>query len=167
MKAICKVGDIFEIPLKDERKAFGQFLFLSKKGPIIQIFDLVSKRSIAVDEIITKGLLFPPVITGLYAALKDGIWKVVDNVPVINFVHPLFVSTLWNEKTGEAGIWFLWDGQKDNRIGSFLPEKYRSLEFLVVWNPKDIERRIETREVPYPYGDLIKKNRFTPRAKPG
>jgi hypothetical protein len=158
-----KVGDIFEIPLSEERKAFGYYLHYSKKGPIIQVYNLISKRDIELNEIVKEKPLFPPVITGLYAALNAGVWKVIGNIPVVGFVHPSYVSTLYNEITGEAGIWFLWDGQKDFRIGSILPEKYKFLEFLIVWNPKSIERRIETGEIPFPYGDLIKYNKFTPR----
>jgi hypothetical protein len=60
-----KVGDIFEIPLSEERKAFGYYLHYSKKGPIIQVYNLISKRDIELNEIVKEKPLFPPVITGL------------------------------------------------------------------------------------------------------
>jgi hypothetical protein len=33
----------------------------------------------------------------------------------------------------------------------------------VVWSPADIVERIETGQVPFPYGDLIRANAFAPR----
>jgi hypothetical protein len=163
MKQIIKVGDIFEIPLSEGRKAFGHYLYFSKKGPLVQIYNIITEKDIEIQEITKAEPLFPPVITGLHAAIKAKMWRVIGHIAVVDFVHPFFVSTLYNEKTGKAGLWFLWDGQKDVRIGSILPEKYKNLEFLIVWNPKNIERRIETGEMPYPYRDLIRNNEFVPR----
>ena len=157
-----KVGDIFEIPLSEGRKAYGQYMHYSKKGPIIQVFDLISDKAVSVEQVASSKLLFPPVITGLYAAIKEGFWKLVGHQPILNFVHPKFVSTLYDQETGKARIWFLWDGEKDIRIGPVLPPEYRSLEFLVIWNPTNVVNRIETGEMPFPYADLIKHNRFMP-----
>jgi hypothetical protein len=165
MRQNVKVGDIFEIPLSGGRNAFGYYLYYSKKGPIVQIYNLISENDIEIEEIIKGRPLFPPVITGLHVTVNSGIWKVIGNIPVVGFVHPMFVSTLYDEKTGKAVLWFLWDGQKDIRIGTILPEKYKSLEFLIVWNPESIERRIETGEIPYPYSELIKNNKYTLRTQ--
>jgi len=109
--------------------------------------------------------LFPPVITGLFAAIRTGMWKVIGYMPVEEFAYPKFVSTFSNEKTGEARVWFLWDGEKSTRIGSKLPEDYKEFEFLVVWSPYDVVHRIETGEYPYPYGDLIRYNKYTPKER--
>jgi len=40
-------------------------------GPIIQVFDLISAGDVAIEEVISSKPLFPPVITGLYAAIKE------------------------------------------------------------------------------------------------
>ena len=162
MKKKPKIGDIFEIPLSDGRRAYGQYLHYSKMGPIVRVFDLISEGDVTIEQIVTSQPLFPPVITGLFAAIKNKLWKIIGYRPVMNFVHSKFVSTLYNQQTGKAGIWFLWDGGRDIKIGSTLPSEYRGLEFLVVWNPQDIVDRIETGEIPFPYGDLIKNNKFTP-----
>jgi hypothetical protein len=112
--------------------------------------------------VISSKPLFPPVITGLYAAIKNGSWKVIGHQPVLNFIHPRFLSNLYDPDTGKAGIWFLWDGERDIRIGPTLPPEYKELEFLVVWTPQLVVNRIETGKIPFPYGDLIKNNKFTP-----
>ena len=158
-----QIGDIFSIPLSNGGKAYAQYLHYSKMGPIIQVFDLISASDVATDKLLLSKFMFPPVITGLFAAIAGRSWKVIGNHPIKNFVHPKFISTLYNQKTGKAGIWFLWDGEREIKIGSVLPEEYKNLEFLIVWNPMNVVHRIETGEVPFPYADLIRNNEFTPK----
>jgi hypothetical protein len=157
-----KVGDIFEIPLSDGRKAFGRFLIRSKMGPIIQIFSLITNEPCDIDEIVCSPELFPPVITGLFAAIKTGLWKVIGNIPPVDLHHPNFVSTNFTQD-GRANVWHLWDGEKFTRIGKQLPRKYKSLEFLIGWDPQSVAARIESGKIPFPYGELIRDNHFTPR----
>jgi len=161
-----EVGDIFEIPLSKGRRAFGRYVYADKrKGPLIEVFNLIVAKDKDVDpwEVVSKPRLFPPVITGLFAAVRTSMWKVVGNVPVEQFEYPRFISTFEDEKTGEARVWFLWDGRKETKIGWSLPEDYKELEFLMVWDPHDVVQRIETGEYPFPYRDLIRNNRFEPR----
>jgi hypothetical protein len=158
-----KEGDVFEIPLFNGEKAYGQYLFHSKMGPIIQVFDLISTNEMDVEKIILSKQLFPPVITGLYAAIKKGLWRVVGNRPIVNFIHPIFISTLYDQVSGKARIWFLWDGEEYKKIGHVLPEEYKKYEFLVVWDPLTIVQRIESGKMPFPYSDLIEKNEYTPQ----
>lgn len=157
-----KVGDIFSIPLADGKMGYGQYLHYSKMGPIIQIFNLISDAEASIEEVISAKPLFPPIITGLFAAIKDGSWRVIGNRPVPNFVHPKFLSTLYDPDTGRAGMWFLWDGEKDIKIGTTLSPEYKEFEFLVIWTPQHVVDRIETGKIPFPYGELIKYNKFTP-----
>jgi hypothetical protein len=149
-KTKIKAGDIFEIPLSNGQRAFGQYVFFDKKmGPLVQIFDLIRKEDVYIDELKHAQLLFPPIITGLMAAINTGLWRVVGHFPVERFVYPGFVSTFYDDKTGKIGIWYLWDGEKSIRIGRELPEEYKKLEFLCVWDPHDVAHRIETGENPY------------------
>lgn len=156
-----KIGDIFQIPLSNGKRSYGQYLHHSKMGPIIRVYNLFSDKA-TIDQVVSSDLLFPPVITGLYAAIKKGYWKVIGHSPILNFVHPRFVSAFYDQETGKAKIWFLWDGQNEIKIGPVLPEEYKKLEFLVVWNPTNVVQRIETRKIPFPYDDLINKNEYTP-----
>ncbi len=160
-----KIGDVFEIPLSSGKKAYGQYLFKDKMGPMIQVFDLITENRASIDQLRSAKPLFPPIITGLSAAIRRGFWKIIDNMPVGKFTYPNFVSTLYNEKTGKSGIWYLYNGEKDTRIGPNLPDELKKLEFLIVWSPHDVVHRIETGEYPFPYRDLIMHNEFTPRAR--
>jgi len=162
---MTKIGDVFEIPLSDGRKAYGQLVFRDKKnGPLIIIFNKITKESILdVKELINIKPLFPPVITGLNAAIRTGMWRIIGKFPINDFVYPKFVNSDWNQKSGKAIMWYVWDGEKDTKIGPFLPDELKNLEFLVVWSPYDVVYRIETGEYPSPYGDLIKFNKFSPR----
>ena len=162
MKKI-KLGDIVEIPLRDEKKAYGQYVYWDKKmGPLLQVFDLIGVNNVRVEEIDNAKPLFPPVITGLNAAVRTGLWKIVGNLPVKNFVYPGFISTFFDDKTGKASIWYLWNGNEEISLGNRLPKKYRKMEFLVVWSPLDVVERIETGVYLYPYGDLIRFNHYKP-----
>jgi hypothetical protein len=163
---MVRVGDILELPLKDGYKAYGQYISKSKMGPLIQIFDLILKdEPFSIEMVKTAKPLFPPIITGLTAAVREKLFIVVGKMPVIGFQHPVFVSCYWNQTTGKAHKWFFWDGEKYSTIGSKLPRKYRNLEYLAVWSPYHVIERIETGEYPFPYGDLIRHNKFTPRQK--
>jgi hypothetical protein len=152
-----KIGDVFEISLSDGCIAYGQYVFKDQKmGPLVQIFDVITKDKIEITNLKNAKLLFPPVITGVFAAIKSEFWKVVGHLPVENFVYPKFISAHYNEKTWVAHNWFLWDGEKYTRLGSKLPVEYSKLEYLLVWDPRNLVHRIETGENPY---DKLKMNK--------
>jgi hypothetical protein len=160
---MTRVGVIFEIPVSDGRAAYGQYVIKDKMGPIIQVFNLITRERPDLDTIIGSGPMFPPVITGLYAALRTGLWVSIGYEKVQNFNYPGFISTFYDEKSGEASIWFYWDGEKYIKLGTKLPEEYKSKEYLMGWDPHTVVQRIETGEYPFPYRDLILYNRYTPR----
>lgn len=164
---IIKVGDLFEITLSNQRKAVGHHVYWdTKNGPFIQVFDYIAEKDFFnVDDALTQPYMFPPVITGLKAAVRTGLWPVIGKKPVENFKYPKFISSHWNDKTGEVQLWFLYNGNSFSRLGPILPEKYRTLEYLVVWSPYAIIDRIETGSIPFPYGEMIRNNKFTPRVK--
>ena len=161
---MIKIGDIFEIPLSGGRFAYGQYVFKDRKmGPIIQIFDLISEGWIGIEQLETARPLFPPVITGLFAAIRTGMWSIIGRKAVESFTYPNFVSTFFDDKTGKARLWFLWDGEKSVPLGTQLPDEYKKFEYLLVWNPPDVVKRIETGEYVFPFRELIQNNQFTPR----
>ncbi len=155
-----KVGDIFKIPLSGEKSAYGQYVhFDSQYGGLLQVFDIFTDKDKQpdIEKIADSKPLFPAVFTGLKAAVKLDLWEIIGNKPVTNFIYPGFISTLY-EATGEAGIWFFWDGEKTLKLGKELPDKYKSKEFLAVYAPDLIVKRIETRK--NFYESLIKTNRL-------
>lgn len=160
-----KIGDLFEIPLADGRKALGHYVYYdSKNGPFIQVFDYITEDAhVNITEAINKPYLFPPVITGLNAAIRTGLWRVIGKKPVTDFIHPMFISSFWDHKTGEVINWFLYDGTNYIKLGPTLPVEYKGLEQLVVWSPYDIIERIETGKITFPFDELVENNKFTPR----
>ena len=100
-----KVDGIFEITLSNSKRAFAQFLHFGKMGPIIQVFDLISMSESTLDSVLASKPLFPPIITGLFAAIRGGFWKVIGNRPVASFTQPRFVTAAYDERTGEAKRW--------------------------------------------------------------
>lgn len=161
---MIKVGDIFEIPLSGNRKAIGHFVYNDKKhGPFIQIFSYIEDTDkFDLEEATQSKYMFPPVITGLKAAIRTGLWRVVGKKMVKDFIYPKFISSYWNDKTGEVKNWFLFDGNDFIQLGHILPDQYKLLEYMVVWSPYDIVYRIETGIIPFPFGEMIRDNKYTP-----
>lgn len=145
-----QLGDIFEIPLSDGRKAYGQYVFEDKMGPLVQVFDLITKDNIELEQIKNAKFLFPPVFTGVFAAIRVGLWKVVGHIPIEEFKYPEFIS-VYEGPNNQVSPWYLWDGNQSIPIGYKLPEEFRHLEQLIVWDPKNLARRIETGINPYDY----------------
>ncbi len=161
---MMRIGDIVEIPLSDQRMAYAQYIIRDRMGLIIQVFDFIADTKPDLKLLMQSRPLFPPIITGLFAAVKTGYWKKIGSQRAEVIQYPGFVSTLYDQKTGKASIWFYWDGEKSIRLGPKLPEEYKSKEYLMVWDPHDVVHRVETSEHPFPYRDLILNNQFTPRA---
>lgn len=93
-------------------------------------------------------------------------WKKIGHRPVENFSYPCFLSTFYNQTTGEAGIWYLIDENGSYYIRPELPEEFKGFEFEVALHPKHLIERIETGMIAFPYGNLIKYNRFVPTTQP-
>lgn len=147
-RVLLKIGDIFEIPLADGRKAYSQYIFYDKNslGPLIQVLNLIidQKENASLEKIKKAKALFPPVFTGLFAAVRIGLWKVTYNLPIKNFVYPKFITGL-PDKNGKILMWFFIDSNnKTIKIGKTLPEKYKKLEIKVGWDPRVLAKRIET-----------------------
>lgn len=158
-----KIGDVFEIPLSNRLKAYGQYVFKDIKiGPMIRVSELITQNEVSICQLNFDKLLFPPLFTGLIAAIRTGLWNIIGHVPVNNFNYPKFVSAIYDQKTGKVKIWYLWDGKEYTKIGFNLPEEYKILEYLIGWAPQDIATRIETGIYPFPYRELIQNNQFTP-----
>jgi len=166
---MVRVGDLFEITLSDRRVAIGHYVHRDdKNGPFIQVFNsITNKDDMEIEDVVATGYMFPPIITGLKAAVRKGLWPIIGKRPVIDFKYPKFLRSFWNDKTGEVKNWFLFDGVNDFSLGPVLPEEYKSLEYMVVWSPLDVIYRVETGIIPFPFGEMIKNNKFTPMKAAG
>lgn len=148
-----RLGDIVEIPLSTGQRAFCQYVYRDKMGPIIRVFDVIVAQGdeIAIERFEDANLLFRPVITGLTAAVRTGLWKVIGRLSVSDFQYPNFISALYNPETGKYGNWYLWNGSEDILLDHELAPAYHYLERLIVWHPHNIAKRIETGDNPYAY----------------
>lgn len=140
-----RIGDVFEISLSDGRKAYGQYVFWDQEnGPIVRIFDLIADDQVDLSSITNRSLLFPPIVVGLMAAIKSGLWKIIGNIAINDFDYPYFISAMYHSLTNKMGMWYLWDGADYKPLGYKLPDEYKRFEQLVVWAADDIRKRIET-----------------------
>jgi hypothetical protein len=155
-----KIGDVLKIPLPDGRSAYGHYIFNDpQKGPLVQIFDLITNRHVEIEELIDSKPLFPPIVTGIKHAVRSGRWKVIGNYPVTNFQYPKFLMGV-ADSNGNVNTWWLWNGQKEICLGSNpIPDEYKSLELLWGWSLEKIEQRIQTGSDPLL--EKIKKVNFT------
>ncbi len=123
---MVRVGDFFEIPLSNNRKAFGQFVYKElKNGPMIQVYDLIVQEDDPLQiDFLKLTPLFPPIITGLNAAIREGLWHKIGKYPINSFAYPLFISAHWSNLSKQVINWFLWNGENYIELGPELPEKY-------------------------------------------
>jgi len=148
-----RIGDVFEIALSDGRMAYGQYVQWNElMGPAIWVFDYLPEKTAEAGDILaavgTAHILFGPVFTGLFAAIRTGLWRIVGHAEVRG-LRPLRFLTVHDENYVPLGPWGLWDGESTRSLGRDLPSQYKHLELLIGWHPDSIRRRIETGENPY------------------
>lgn len=172
-RVYLKTGDVLLLVLSETEAAIAQVVYYQHNqgavlSPLIRVIKGIfpnDEAKIYLNEIDLTDQLFPPVCTGVGAAVREGLYKKIGNRPVENFTYPKFVSTNYFED-GLANIWYLSDDKSTEVVGKTLPEEYKGLEYKVVLSPFDVIDRIITDEISFPYGDLISHNKFTPVAKP-
>jgi hypothetical protein len=147
-----KIGDVYKIPLSNSRHAYGHYVFADKKyGPLVQIYDVITNEEVELEQISSSGLLFPPIILGLNAAIRDDGWEKIGNLKLENYEPPDFISAMYDSVNDKMGVWYLVKLKEDKSkaIGIVLPDRYKKLEQLLVWPPDDVIVRIETGINPY------------------
>lgn len=120
-----KIGDIIEIALTS--KCFGYAQYTHKHtgyGALLRVFD-VRDQIVDVNVLYSKGILFSTFFP-LSAAINRNIVNVVANLPIPSEfqVFPVFRGGLQNKK-GIVESWWLWDGEKEWRIGSLNAEQMK------------------------------------------
>lgn len=154
-----KIGTIVRIPLNDNRNAYCQYVHKDKMGPMIAVFELIITHPINLNILLEADHLFPPIITGLFAAVRTKLWEKVGCLPVVNFEYRGFINPHYDFMSGEVIMWYFWNGDHYIKLGKKLPEEYKDRELLIGWNPYSVVERIETGKVSSAYEGLIKNNR--------
>jgi len=69
---MAKNGDLYEIYISDDLKAFAQYICKNKFGTMIVIFDYFTKGEVDISLLKQSGFLFPPIYTPLTVAINSG-----------------------------------------------------------------------------------------------
>ncbi len=143
--ASVKIGDIVEIR-STRGFSYAQYTHRHKQyGALLNVFDKTFEKRpddiAAVAELSSRFLLFFP----LGAAIAKGNFKIVGNVQVPNNStdFPIFRAGVVDPQIGKVAVWWLWDGEKEWRVGS-LDAKQRKFPIRSVWNDTMLIERIDT-----------------------
>jgi hypothetical protein len=142
--ARIKVGDVVEIPTP-KGLAYAQYINKHQKyGALIRVFSSLydhrpdNVAAEALNRAVQFICFFP-----LQAAVSQGIATVVGNVQVPKDASdfPTFRAGVIDPATGKVRVWWLWNGEKEWRVGALTPEQ-RSLPIRGVWNDTILVERI-------------------------
>jgi hypothetical protein len=141
----CKIGDVIEIPIR-HGLAYAQFSHLHPRyNALLRVLPgkFKSRPSDMMELVGAKEMFvtfFP-----LQAALNQGIVHFVTNLPVprVATAFPLFRTGVEDPKTGRVKDWWLWDGEKEWKVGHINAEQ-RKLPLRGIWNDTLLIERIET-----------------------
>jgi hypothetical protein len=115
-------------------------------GQLIRVFDRVYDcRPAKVSEIVKEPVRFSTFVALHYAA-KDGCFEVVGHADVPPHLKdfPIFrAAGLMDPKTNEVVDWWLWDGEKEWKIGALEPEQ-RKLPIRALATEAMLVHRIES-----------------------
>lgn len=141
----ARIGDVVEIRVSD---GFSYALYTHhqpKFGALLRVFERVwSSRPTAFQEVVQDAIRFE-IFFPLEAALKGSILEVVDHqdIPATLKPFPTFRSGMIDPSTKKVAVWWLWDGEKEWRIGELTSDQ-RRLPIRGVWNDTMLVGRIES-----------------------
>ncbi|HET9710577.1 MAG TPA: hypothetical protein VFP64_01805 [Pyrinomonadaceae bacterium] len=138
------IGDLIEIPTA-KGFAYAQYTHEhSLMGALIRVFDTVYPSRPENLERLVVGAVRLSTFFPLKAAIHQDIYKIVANhdVSELNRSFPIFRTGIVDPKTKKVSVWWLWDGEKEWKIGDLTPEQ-RKLPIRGVWNVAMLVQRIE------------------------
>lgn len=140
-----RIGDIIEIKTA-KGLAYAMYTHRQPKyGALIRVFETIwSTRPESLAGLTTDRLRFSTFFP-LEAALDQGIVEVVGNESIPGQLEqfPTFRAGMIDPKTKKVSVWWLWDGQREWRVGELSTEQ-RRLPIRGVWNDTMLVQRIET-----------------------
>ncbi|OHA83396.1 MAG: hypothetical protein A2937_03680 [Candidatus Yonathbacteria bacterium RIFCSPLOWO2_01_FULL_47_33b] len=140
-----KIGDIVQIRTS---KGFAYAQYIHKHpqyGALIRvlpnIYDAPVHDYLQIAEESERFVVFFP----LSAAVNKQIVSIVGNAPVPDFAKkfPTFRAGVADPATGKVTTWWLWDGEKEWRVGDLTPEQ-RKMPIRGIWNDTLLIERIES-----------------------
>jgi hypothetical protein len=149
-KRKIQIGDTIEIPTS-KGLAYAQYSHNHPRyGALLRILPgTFATRPDELERLVCQPEVFVTFFP-LQAALNKGIFEVVSNFSVPESAKnlPLFRTGVIDPKTGRVKVWWLWDGQREWRVGDISREQ-RKLPFREIWNDTLLIERIESGWTPY------------------
>lgn len=140
-------GDVIEIPTSNGL-AYALYTHRHEKPPkygaLLRVFERIyPTRPDSLDTVVSDRVRFSTFFP-LAAALRQGIFEVVGHLPVPAELQPFPVFRGGNAdpKTKKVKVWWLWDGERETRVGELTPDQ-RHYPLLGVWNDTMLIERIE------------------------
>ena len=135
--AKIKLGDVIRMPIGDDRYAYARYIWFEKQflGHLIEVSAVVSKTPREASEIGDFSIrLFPPVFVWIDEGLKYLDWKIIGNIPIVNFTHPIFAkgSDLPGHEGPRRSILFLYQGEEHRHVTTADENMLPDLENLMV-----------------------------------
>lgn len=120
-----KLGDVIEISLANAQFGYAQYTHKHPQyGALLRVFDIREKVTDS-SSFFSNGILFS-VFFPLGATINRNIVSVVANLPIPSELQsfPTFRAGTPN-KQGSIESWWLWDGEKEWRVGTLNPEQMK------------------------------------------
>jgi len=137
-------GDIVEIRTR-KGLAYAQYTHRHENyGALIRVFDrLYKSRPADIAEVASNPVRFTTFFP-LQAAVNRHIVDLVGKVRVPERLQafPLFRDGVADPPTGRVAVWWLWDGEREWRVGKLTSEQ-RRLPIRGIWNDTFLVERIE------------------------
>ncbi|AHF84108.1 hypothetical protein RLEG3_20840 [Rhizobium leguminosarum bv. trifolii WSM1689] len=143
--AKLKIGDIVEI---NTAKGFSYAQYAHKHkqyGVLLRVFGkFFESRPDSFNDLVSEQPVFMCFFP-LNAAVGQRIVSIVDNVALPSDAKkfPTFRAGIVDPATQKVGVWWLWDGENEWRIGQLAAEQ-RHLSIRGVWNDTLLIERIES-----------------------
>ncbi len=120
-----KLGDIVEIPLPDNGAGYAQYTHKHNRyGALLRVFQIREKVT-NIAELSNASHQFTTFFP-LGAAVNRGVVSIVGSLPIkVEFkIFPIFRAGVANA-SGEVEVWWLWDGENEERIGKLTHEQMK------------------------------------------
>jgi hypothetical protein len=138
-----KIGDIIEIKT-EKGLVYAQYTHNNKlMGTLIRVFQkFYPDRPRSFNEIVNGDIRFVTFFP-LKEAVKRNIVEIIDNcnIPDKAKKFPIFKNGVINSLTGKVDTWWLWDGEKDWKVGKLNSEQ-QSYPIQEIWNDTLLIERI-------------------------
>ena len=120
-----KLGDIVEIPLPENKTGYAQYTHKHKQyGALLRVYQVPEKVE-KVDDLSSAPHQFTTFFP-LGSAVNREIVRIIGNLPIREEfkTFPIFRSGVPN-KSGIVEIWWLWDGENEERVGKLSAEQMK------------------------------------------